>query len=297
MGKMVNCKTCGQKIAKTAKVCPNCGAKQHQGAYTACTLIAVLTVIACIGVLSGGGEEGNGQLSKGETGKKITGTEGSAANVVQTQKKKEEEQVSYQITYQDSEIHRNDLLDTISFYAIVEVENTGNVNLHLKDASFDFEDADGSLLATNSSILVSSDPDIIAPGEKGYFYCDGVPLNGNIDENTYYVLKPNLTVEKTKRNFWRYEISDLSIAEGDLFSPLSVIGRITNNTEKEDSLVWIPCVLYGKDNMPIAAFGTNVTELQAGETRSFDISAVNLAGMDLELSDVADYKVFAGKIK
>ncbi len=237
--------------------------------------------------------------SGGSTAEKDNVEQTSKSNGTQVSEgpKKEEEKVSYQITYQNSEIRRNDLLDSISFYAIVEIENTGNVNLNLKDASFDFEDADGSLLATNSSILVSSDPDIIAPGEKGYFYCNGVPLSGNIDENTYYVLKPNLTVEKTKREFWRYELSDLSITEGDLFSPLSVIGRITNNTEKEDSLVWIPCVLYGKDNTPIAAFGTNVTELQAGETRSFDISAVNLAGMDLELSDVADYKVFAGKVK
>lgn len=31
MNKLTVCKTCGEKIAKSARVCPHCGAKQHQG--------------------------------------------------------------------------------------------------------------------------------------------------------------------------------------------------------------------------------------------------------------------------
>lgn len=52
MAKMVKCKTCGEQIAKTANVCPKCGAKQHQVAKSLCVVIALLTVLVCIGVIA-----------------------------------------------------------------------------------------------------------------------------------------------------------------------------------------------------------------------------------------------------
>lgn len=56
MKKMVTCKTCGAEIAKSASVCPKCGAKQHQGAYAACAVIIVLTIIVCAFGILGSGE-------------------------------------------------------------------------------------------------------------------------------------------------------------------------------------------------------------------------------------------------
>lgn len=45
--KLVACKSCGADIAKTASRCPQCGARQHQVALTACILIIIFTVILC----------------------------------------------------------------------------------------------------------------------------------------------------------------------------------------------------------------------------------------------------------
>ena len=175
----------------------------------------------------------------------------------------------------------------------MEIKNTGEDNLYLKDATFDFEDDSGSLLGTCSGII-SSDPEIIAPGEKGYFYSNMGSVRGNIDEKTNYVFKPNLKVEKAKNDIIRYKISNLSIAEGR-YGPVDVIGRVTNDTDKDDSLVWIACVLYRADGTPIGVYGTNVTDLKAGQTTSFDAGASFLSRLDIELSDVADYKVYACK--
>lgn len=57
MAKLVKCKTCGAEIAKTAKTCPKCGAKQHTVALSLCAVIIVITIIACIGVIAGGGDD------------------------------------------------------------------------------------------------------------------------------------------------------------------------------------------------------------------------------------------------
>lgn len=53
MAKLVRCKTCGAEIAKSAKTCPHCGARQHTAALSLCAVIIVLTIFACVGILSG----------------------------------------------------------------------------------------------------------------------------------------------------------------------------------------------------------------------------------------------------
>ena len=52
MAKMIKCKTCGAEIAKSAKRCPACGAKQHQGVYVACIIIIVISIFLCVSVSS-----------------------------------------------------------------------------------------------------------------------------------------------------------------------------------------------------------------------------------------------------
>ena len=51
---MKACKTCGKPIAKKAKVCPNCGAKQ-KGKLP--FIISVIIVLALIGILAGGNKD------------------------------------------------------------------------------------------------------------------------------------------------------------------------------------------------------------------------------------------------
>lgn len=210
-----------------------------------------------------------------------------------TQNNTNENGVSYKITYQNSKLYEDSHGKTYC-YAIVEVNNTGSSNLYLKDAIFDFEDQNGNLLATYSS-LISSDPNIIAPGEKGYFYCNMAALSGNINSNTDYIFKPTLQIEKSKNDIIRYEISNLSMTEGEFLSPVKIIGRVTNNTNKDDSMVWVSCVLYRADGTPIAVHGTNVLGLKAGQTLSFDANAVYLMSLGLDYSEIASYKVYACK--
>lgn len=56
MGKMVKCKSCGQEIAKSAKACPKCGAKQkkHTALGVILVILGVLLIVAAIG---GGGSD------------------------------------------------------------------------------------------------------------------------------------------------------------------------------------------------------------------------------------------------
>ena len=45
MSKMKKCKTCGQPIAKSAKICPNCGAKNKKSRITGWLFLLIIAVI------------------------------------------------------------------------------------------------------------------------------------------------------------------------------------------------------------------------------------------------------------
>lgn len=284
MAKTEKCKACGAEMEKAVKFCPNCGAKKKDAYYTRLIVVCAIVAIIGIGTFVFPDDAGNKTDASG-LGLKSQSA-GTAPEATQPL-------ADYEIKYQNSRVYKNSI-GHIACYAIVEIENTGNVDLYLDDATFDFEDSSGKLLATYNT-LISSDPDIIAPGEKGYFYCNMSTLRGDIDEKTEYIFVPKLKVKQSQKAIIRYDISDLSISEGNSFSPFDVIGRITNNTGDDAGLVWIACVFYRSDGTPIAASGTNITDLAKGETKTFNISTIDMLSADFDYSEIADYKVFACK--
>lgn len=58
--KMMKCRACGAEIAKSAKRCPHCGAKQHIVALTLCWIIVVLTIIGIFSsIIGNSGNDGS----------------------------------------------------------------------------------------------------------------------------------------------------------------------------------------------------------------------------------------------
>lgn len=62
MAKMINCKSCNKEIASSAKVCPNCGAKNKKPFYKA-IWFWVLIIIIVIAVASGGNDSSHSSNS------------------------------------------------------------------------------------------------------------------------------------------------------------------------------------------------------------------------------------------
>lgn len=66
--KMINCKTCGAEIAKSAKACPNCGAKNKK--HTALGIILIIVAVLVVAVAVGSGNENPQKVVEGgQTGK------------------------------------------------------------------------------------------------------------------------------------------------------------------------------------------------------------------------------------
>ena len=54
MAKLKPCKACGNMIAKDAKVCPSCGAKNKRGGGCGVVIVAVIIIVAIVAAMSGG---------------------------------------------------------------------------------------------------------------------------------------------------------------------------------------------------------------------------------------------------
>ena len=74
--KMTTCKTCGKEMAKNAKVCPHCGAKNKKPIFTRPWFIAIVVIIIIIAAITSGGKKN----SKTTVSGKPDSTNSSAEN-------------------------------------------------------------------------------------------------------------------------------------------------------------------------------------------------------------------------
>ena len=117
---MKACKTCGKPIAKNAKVCPNCGAKQKGKLGL---IIGIVVILLIIGAIASGG--GNG-------------SSGTSSSVSKEDSKKEEvtEQAIEYTEYSMTEI-MNDLENNA---AAANEKYKGHISIKDPDADFSLSD-------------------------------------------------------------------------------------------------------------------------------------------------------------
>lgn len=193
---------------------------------------------------------------------------------------------SYSIT--DRHFEYSTSYGTTSYFAYVAIKNTGKTYLYLKDAIFDFEDDDGHLLETEK--YISTTPDVIAPGETGYFY-NNSSLDDSVSLDNGLNFVPNVTVvEATSTLPIECVVSDISVRDGTY--NVSTLGRITNPTNKDCSYMYATVIYYNSSGAVIGITGTSVLGLEAGKTTSFEISGINLS-RKISAEEVAHYRIIA----
>lgn len=220
----------------------------------------------------------------------------TTSNSGQSSKTEEEEVVefAYEETDRGFVYYENSIGDT-EYYAFVEITNTGSVPIYLDECSFDFEDAEGHLLGTET--FIDTCPDVIAPGEKGYFHNDAIAslLDDGISTDGIQFV-PKYKVEEATSSPVNYEVTDTDIRVDDSLGTdgVKVTGRVTNNTDEEDSLFYLSVIFYDSEGKCIGFTGTNITEFEPGDTESFECTTV-VGDQTITMDRVAEYKVIAQK--
>lgn len=195
------------------------------------------------------------------------------------------QQNRYMVTYQYFNVFKGYF--NTEYQAILEIQNTSAGNLYLGNATFDIYDKSGNIVA--SETLISSDPDVIAPGQKGYFYSNGGYLD-NVPMGDY-VMRPTIKVEPTSLSATRYPVSGTSIKKSQ-YGGVNIIGTVTNNTSEDKGLLWLVFVLYGDNDIPIGVYGTNILDFDAGVTKGFESNGGFLPDY-VTLDKVKRYEVIA----
>ncbi|WP_322199116.1 double zinc ribbon domain-containing protein [Acutalibacter intestini] len=273
------CRNCEEIIDANAEVCPFCNASQQSPAPVFQWWYAlVLAGVLLVGIAAGIG------IHMAVSAQALPQDTGASLPSLQV-----DPNPDYEVTYQRDWVYR-DVLDDVCCYALVEVENTGNVNLRLGRGQFQFRSPQGEKITTYHG--VSSFPSIIAPGEKGYFYCNMGALK-DMDENTPYVMTPQLTLEETSQDPHSYPVAGVEKVSGDLFAPWHLDGWVKNDSQELLETLQVDCLIFDEESKPLAVCGAMLQEVKAGESARFAVSSVLLGDMDLTLEDVKEFQFFA----
>ena len=227
------------------------------------------------------------QSTAAEADPKTTAAETAAATTTEAEKAT----MAYENT--DTKfVYYTNSIGSVEYYGIVEITNTGSTNIYLKDCTFDLEDNDGHLLQSTS--FISNCPDIIAPGEKGYFYnsIGATTLDKDVSIDNGINLVPQFKLEEGKGDIVDYEVSDTALRQDNFGNP-KVTGRITNTSDEDIGLIYVQIIFRDAAGKVLAIQGTNVSDISAGSTASFEAST--MFRDDFNSDDIADYEVVARK--
>ena len=169
----------------------------------------------------------------------------------------------------------------------VPVTNTGDRNLYIGSGTMDLEDAGGHLV--DSKKLVPFYPQVLAPGETGWYYDEAI-LDAAPSSELSVI--PHVEIREATVECIRYEASDISFTE-EKFGGLKATGRITNTTAQDGSMVYVVVYLFdAEENMVGQTFTILTGDLKAGETIGF--STKSFGDNDgINADAVTSYRLFA----
>lgn len=194
--------------------------------------------------------------------------------------------VDYVITYQYFNVYQE--RTNVYYQAIIEIQNISAGNLYLDSGVFDIYDAAGNIVASDD-FDVYKVPDVIAPGEKGYFYShygllDNLPM-------AQYTMIPTLIVEHSSLPVERFPVANVSIQDTKFYD-FKTVGIIGNNTTEDEGYMYINAIYYNEADIPIYIDGTSITDVIAGQVKGFEIPALLLPNY-ISKENIAKVEVIA----
>lgn len=194
----------------------------------------------------------------------------------------------YEVTYQNISFHQ-DSIGTLWSQAIVEVTNTGENELYLNGSSYELKSEDGTIIHTTSNMFTAY-PQIIGPGEKGYYYEEAMMDGGTPAEGI--TITPHINAQPSQVENIRLEVSNTAIYDKDM-GGIDLHGKVTNTTGTEQSNIYVAAILFDDNGHPIGQLWTILMNtIQPNEEMGFELEPMSLPE-DITSSSIADYKVFA----
>lgn len=255
-------------------------------------IIATFCLTACGNILVG--DTKSSSAASSSQGKATPTFGGSASNIAKNSSTQEiasskpkasQENGAYEITYSNAYTY-TDSIGSVWLQVITEIQNTGTTDLYLSSGSYDIEDNSGKLIASEE--MVSTYPDVISPGEKGYMY-DETILDTAVEGELSVIPRPSVKTAKVDNT--RLNVTDVEVSPGK-YGGMQALGRVENTSNKPSTTTYIALVLFDENDTPLGLMFTILTDqIGAGEKRGFEISGTTLP--DAVAEKAAKYMAYA----
>lgn len=162
-------------------------------------------------------------------------------------------QAAYELGLCAASSYRDDS-GTIWAMGLAEIVNTGEKPLFLDYGSFDVTDGSGRAILSVSS--VAAYPQVILPGERGYYFEVFEP---GLPDTQALSLIVTPDIREATVDAVRYEVTQTQLRNSP-YGGLELTGLVKNTTERKGELVCVAAILLDKDGAPLGIVTTILTE-------------------------------------
>lgn len=195
---------------------------------------------------------------------------------------------AYEVTYEDITFY-TDEFGYIYGKSIVEVTNTGDTDLYLDYSSYELiSDSTGAIIHTTSDMFMPY-PNVIGPGEKGYYY-EYVPMDAGTPTEgisiTSHIKVAPAAIEKI-----RYDVSDTAIYDKE-YGGFDVHGMVTNSSGEKGEYVNVVAILFDSEQHPFGVVWNNLSSVESNDSVGFELESYTVPD-NITTSMISSYTVLA----
>ena len=194
----------------------------------------------------------------------------------------------WQVTNESLIWFKNSLSSNYDYYYVYEIKNTGDTNLLLNTFKSSIRvngEENGSAFAC---------PQIIEPGETGYYFNLQNDLGRSFDPNSGVSVSINATVEEIDESVDKYQVNNIKMNTQGPDNDIGVTGELKNDSDEDTGFFNICCLYLDSAGKVIAITNESVSNVKAHDTYSINSGTVFFDSGKLS-SKVKSVKVIASK--
>lgn len=197
---------------------------------------------------------------------------------------------SFKVTDQRLNVYRN-RAEEFWGQVIAAVQNTGDAPIYLQDSTFHITDAEGKSLASDTT--VSAYPQIVAPGETGYYYAETY-LETESAEGLMLEFTPQVSVSAQQAVAYTVENPDL---QDSRYGGMGLRVTLSNSTAQDTRHYCVAVLLFDAEGKLLGQFyDVPSVKVPAGGSAVLELSSYMLPDT-VTKAEIADYRILAYELQ
>mgnify|MGYP002620137002 FL=1 len=197
---------------------------------------------------------------------------------------------SFKVTDQRLNVYRN-RAEEFWGQVITAVQNTGDAPIYLQDSTFHITDAEGKSLASDTT--VSAYPQIVAPGETGYYYAETY-LETESAEGLTLEFTPQVSVSAQQKVEYTVENPDL---QDSRYGGMELRVTLSNSTAQDTRHYCVAVLLFDAEGKLLGQFyDVPSVKVPAGGSAVLELSSYMLPDT-VTKAEIADYRILAYELQ